>query len=161
MLSLATPNFNGLKSLIRELKTNNDVTVSMSEDKDIINLTIPALVKCWNGRKMIIVPGDDEFPEETYEPSALAKRLAQGDQWQGMIKSGQYPSISRLAEELRLDPSVVTKTINMVNLSPKTQKLIVDADTPKTINRKSCLARFRKTGRNRSICCCDETGKIS
>ena len=126
----------GLKSLIRELKTGNDVTVSVSEDKDIISLTVPVLVKRWNGRKLIIVPGDEDFPEETFEPSALAKRLAQGYQWMGMIESGQYPTMARLAEELRLDPSIVAKSINMVNLSPKIQKLIVEADTPKAINRE-------------------------
>eukprot|EP00831_Metopus_contortus_P065501 TRINITY_DN5850_c0_g3_i1.p1 TRINITY_DN5850_c0_g3~~TRINITY_DN5850_c0_g3_i1.p1 ORF type:complete len:154 (+),score=23.59 TRINITY_DN5850_c0_g3_i1:247-708(+) len=63
----------GLKSLIRELKTNNYVTVSMSEDKDIISLTIPVLVKRWNRRKLIIVPGDEDFPEETFEPQRPGK----------------------------------------------------------------------------------------
>lgn len=125
-----------LKSLIRELKTGNDVTVSVSEDQNIISLTIPVLVKRWNGRKLIIVPGDEDFPEEVFEPSALAKLLAQGYQWMGMIESGQYPTIARLAEELRFDPSIVAKSINMVNLSPKIQKLIVEADTPKAINRE-------------------------
>ena len=80
--------------------------------------------------------GNEDFPEEVFEPSAMAKRLAQGYQWMSMIESGKYPTIARLAEELRLDPSIVAKSINMVNLSPKIQKLIVDADTPKAINRE-------------------------
>ena len=126
----------GLKSLIRELKTGNDVTVSAVANSDIITLTIPVLVKRWNGRKLIIVPGDEDFPEEVFEPSALAKRLAQGYQWMAMIESGKYPTIARLAEDFRLDPSIVAKSINMVNLSPKIQKLIVEADTPKAINRE-------------------------
>jgi len=53
-----------------------------------------------------------------------------------MIESEQYPSIARLAEAFQLDPSIVAKTINMVNLSPKIQKMIVEADTPKAINRE-------------------------
>jgi len=125
----------GLKSLILELKTGNDVTVSVSADADVVTLTIPVLVKRWNGRKLIVVPGDKDFPEETFEPSALAKRLAQGYQWLGMIESGEYPTITRLAEGLQLDPSAVTKTINMVNLSPKIQKMLVESDTPQSINR--------------------------
>ena len=125
----------GIKSLISELKPGNDVTVSVSEDQDVISLTIPVLVKRWNGRKLIVVPGDENYPEEAFEPSALAKRLVQGYQWMGMIESGEYPTIARLAEGLRLDPSIVTKTINMVNLSPKIQKMIVEAETPKAISR--------------------------
>ena len=81
------------------------------------------------------MPGDNEFSEDDFEPSALAKRLAQGYQWMGMIESGQYPSIARLAEAFQLDPSTVAKSINMVNFSPKIQKLIVEASTPKPISR--------------------------
>ena len=130
----------GLKSLIRELKTGNDIIVSASADTDVITLTVPVLVKRWNGRKLIVVPGDEDCPEDDYEPSALAKRLAQGYQWLAMIESGEYPTIARLSEGLRLDPSVVTKTINMVNLSPKIQKLIVEAETPKAISREKLFA---------------------
>ena len=126
----------GLKSLIRELKTGNDVTVSASADTDVITLMVPVLVKRWNGRKLIVVPGDEDCPADDFEPSALAKRLSQAYQWLGMIESGEYPTIARLSEGLRLDPSVVTKTINMVNLSPKIQKMIVEAETPQSINRE-------------------------
>jgi len=126
----------GLKSLIRELKSGDDVTVSASADTDFITLTVPVLVKRWNGRKLIVVPGDEDCHADDFETSALAKRLAQGYQWLGMIESGEYPTIARLAEGLLLDPSVVTKTINMVNLSPKIQKLIVEANTPQSINRE-------------------------
>jgi len=126
----------GLKSLIRELKTGNDITVSSSADTDVITLTVPVLVKRWNGRKLIVVPDDENYPADDFEPSALAKRLVQGYHWLGMIESGEYPTIARLAEGLRLDPSVVTKTINMVNFSPKIQKLIVEAEIPQSINRE-------------------------
>lgn len=53
-----------------------------------------------------------------------------------MIGSSEYPTMARLTEELRLDPSIVAKSINMVNLSPKIQRMIVEADTPKAINRE-------------------------
>eukprot|EP00831_Metopus_contortus_P079870 TRINITY_DN8034_c0_g2_i2.p2 TRINITY_DN8034_c0_g2~~TRINITY_DN8034_c0_g2_i2.p2 ORF type:complete len:297 (-),score=18.76 TRINITY_DN8034_c0_g2_i2:429-1319(-) len=136
VIILRSGKHHGIKSLTRKLKTDNDITVSAVANSDIITQTIPVLVKRWNGRKLIIVPGDQDFPEETFEPSALAKCLAQGYQWMGMIESGKYPTIARLAEELRLDPSIVAKSINMVNLSPKIQKMIVEADTPKAINRE-------------------------
>jgi|GEM_PF-2111646 len=101
---------------------------------DKFSLTISVLVKRWNGRKLIVVPGDEDFPEDTFEPSVLAKRLTQGYQWLGMIESGEYPTIIQISGRTAPDPSVVTKTINMVNLSPKIQKLIVEADTPQSIS---------------------------
>jgi|GEM_PF-6489200 len=80
------------------------------------------------------------FPCGSFYPSALAKRFARVYQWLGMIESSEYPTIPRLAEGLRLDPSAVTKTINMVNLSPKIQKLIVEAGTPQAINREKIFS---------------------
>jgi len=140
----------GLKSLIRELKTGNDVTVS--EDKNIISLTIPVLVKRWNGRKLIVVPVDNDCPEDDFEPSALAKRLARGYQWLGMIESGHYPTIARLAEGLRLAPSVVTKTITWSTFRRKSRKRSLRLQRLKPSTGKGCSARFRRTGRSRSEC---------
>jgi len=40
--------------------------------------------------------------------------------------------------------SVVTEPINMVNLSPKIQKLIVEAETPKAINRERLFGAIPK-----------------
>jgi len=121
---------------LSSLKIGNHITVSATDNTEFIQMTIPVLVKRWNGRKLIIVPGDESGETDDFEPSALAKRLAQGYQWLGMIESGEYPTITRLAEGLHLDPSVVTKTINMVNLSPKIQKMIVESETPQFLNRE-------------------------
>ena len=41
-----------------------------------------------------------------------------------------------LAEELGLDPSNVVKTLNLLNLSPKIQKMIVEGDLPSVMTLK-------------------------
>ena len=127
----------GLKSLIRELKTGNDITVSVSDDKDIISLTIPVLVKRWNGRKIILAPGGiDAIEPEKEEPNAIAKKLAQAHRLMKMIEAGKYPTRTMLAEELGLDPSNVVKTLNLLNLSPKIQKMIVEGNLPSGMTLK-------------------------
>ena len=66
----------------------------------------------------------------------MRKKLVQAHRLMKMIEPGKYPTRTMLAEELGLALSIVAKSINMVNLSPKIQKLIVEADTPKAINRE-------------------------
>ena len=50
----------GLKSLIRDLKSESEFTATVPEVKDTIQLTIPTLVKRWNGRKLIIAPDEEK-----------------------------------------------------------------------------------------------------
>ena len=95
------------------------------------------MVRRWNSRKIILaLSGIDATEPEEEEPNAISKKLAQAHRLMKMIETDKYPTMTMLAEELRLDPSVVTKTINMVNLSPKLQKMIVESNTPEAINRE-------------------------
>ena len=131
---------NGIKSLIRDLKSGQEVTVSAPVGKDTVQLTIPMMVKRWNGRKIILAPGGvDTIEDEKEEPNAIAKKLAQAHRLMKMIENGKYPTRTMLAEELGLDPSNVVKTLNLLNLlnlSPKIQKMIVEGDLPSGMTLK-------------------------
>ena len=121
----------GLKSLIRDLKSEPEFTATAPAAPDTIQLTIPVLVKRWNGRKLIIAPGEPENDEpENDEFNAVAKKLAQAYRFMAMIETGKYSTRTRLAEELNLDPSIVAKTFSLLNLSPKIQKMIVENKMP-------------------------------
>ena len=122
----------GIKSLIRDLKSGqDDVTVSAPTGKDTVRLTIPMMVKRWNGRKIILaLEGANTVEAEKEEPNDIAKKLAQAHRLMKMIEAGKYPTRTMLAEELGLDPSNVVKTLNLVNPSPKIQKMIVEGDLP-------------------------------
>jgi hypothetical protein len=121
----------GLKSLIRDLKSEPEITAVAPVGQDTIQLTIPTLVKRWNGRKLIIVPGESESDEpENDESNAVAKKLAQAYRFMAMIETGKYSTRTRLAEDLGFDQSMVVKTLNLLNLSPKIQKMIVENKMP-------------------------------
>ena len=124
----------GLKSLITELRTDKNIEVYQPENTDIIQLNIPILIKRWNGRKLIISPEDADNPvSNATEPTALARRLAQAHHYLHLLESGKYPTITLLAEAHNQDPSKLSKILNLVNLSPSIQKLIVEGNEPQNI----------------------------
>ena len=126
----------GIKSLIRDLKSGQD-DITVSSGKGTVQLTIPMMVKRWNGRKIILAPGGiDAIEPEKEEPNAIARKLAQAHRLMKMIENGKYPTRTMLAEELGLDPSNVVKTLNLLNLSPKIQKMIVEGDLPSVMTLK-------------------------
>ncbi|MDD5697880.1 MAG: recombinase family protein [Victivallaceae bacterium] len=125
----------GLKSLIRDLKSEPEFTATVPEGKDTIQLTIPMLVKRWNGRKLIVAPdeGNNEVEISECEPAAMAKRLAQAHKWTEMLESGEYATVAQLADAVDCDPSKTFKILNLVNLSPAIQKIITEGNTPESM----------------------------
>ena len=124
----------GLKSLITELRNDKNLEVYQSQNTEIIQLNIPILIKRWNGRKLIISPEDANNPTPNApEPTAIARRLAQAHHYMHLLESGKYPTITLLAEACGQDPSKLTKILNLVNLSPAIQKMIVEGTTPETL----------------------------
>ncbi|MDD5598865.1 MAG: zinc ribbon domain-containing protein [Victivallaceae bacterium] len=120
----------GLKSLIRDLKSEPEFTATVPEGKDTIQLTIPMLVKRWNGRKLIVAPEERKYKVEIpeHEPTAMAKRLAQAHKWIELLESGEYATVSQLGEAFNCDLSKVMKILNLTSLSPKIKKMIVDGN---------------------------------
>ena len=53
-----------------------------------------------------------------------------------MIENGKHSTRTMPAEELGLDPSNVVKTLNLLNLSPKIQKMIVEGALPAVMTLK-------------------------
>ncbi|MDD5597285.1 MAG: hypothetical protein PHV82_05035 [Victivallaceae bacterium] len=122
----------GLKSLIKDLQSGDDIKAFPYGDGEIIRLNIPVLVKRWNGRKLIIAPDEEkcELEPPEYEPTAMAKRLAQAHKWMELLENCEYSTLSQLGEEFNCDLSKVIKILNLASLSPKIQKLIVEGNAP-------------------------------
>jgi hypothetical protein len=54
-------NHYGVRSLIRDLKSSDSRTKSITTENDeIIRMKIPAIIKHWNGRKLIITPENSD-----------------------------------------------------------------------------------------------------
>ena len=125
----------GLKSLIKDLHSGDDVKAFPSENGEIIRLNIPVLVKRWNGRKLIVAPdgkkNEEEIPE--HEPTAMAKRLAQAHKWIELLEEGEYSTLSQLSEAFNCDLSKVIKILNLASLSPTIQKMIVNGNIPQSL----------------------------
>ena len=125
----------GLKSLIKDLQSDDDVKAFPSENGEIIRLNIPVVVKRWNGHKLIIAPDggkcEAEIPE--CEPTAMTKRLAQAHKWIELLESGEYSMLSQLADAINCDLSKVIKILNLASLSPTIQKMIIEDNIPQSL----------------------------
>ena len=135
----------GLKSLIRELGTDESVTVSNPENGDgkIVRLTIPLIMRRRHGRKVVLSPEDanQSIPEvREHGLSALALHLARAYAWMEMIDSGKVASITELARQIDFDKTCVIRDLQLLSLAPDLQKLVAEGREPETLS----LARLRE-----------------
>ena len=100
----------------------------LSQDGQIIVVTIPMVLRRRGGRKWIIAPeGMEDAPprEET-----LAKLVAKAHKWLKMLESGQSPSVRALADQEGLDESYVARVLRLTLLAPDIVAAIIDGQQP-------------------------------
>ena len=101
----------------------------LSKDGKTIIVTIPMNFRKRGGRKLIIAPdGMEMAPPTPY--SALAKLVAKAHRWLEMLENGKIASIRAIAEKEKVDPSYVSRVLNLTLLAPDLVELILDNQQP-------------------------------
>lgn len=104
---------------------------TVERDGSDLVVRIPMKLKRRSGRKQIIVPDGFSGDEPSPPPQdALVDALARAHHWQELIDSGQYASITELAEALKLDRSYVGRILRLTLLAPDIVEAILRGDEP-------------------------------
>jgi len=86
------------------------------------------------GRKEIILPEGiiaDNSPAKkakTQQPLVIA--FARAYRWKALLESGRFRGLSDLARAVHLDPSYVSRHLNLTLLAPDIIEMILRADEP-------------------------------
>jgi len=131
----------GLKSLVKELGTDESITVAKSEEGNgqIVRLTVPLVIRRRHGRKVVLGPENADQAKVVPEVgenglSAIALHLARGYAWMEMIESGKVASIAELVKILNVDKNYVVRDLRLLSLAPDIQKLIAEGREPATLS---------------------------
>ena len=65
---------------------------------------------------------------KTQQPLIIA--LARAHRWKALLESGRYRGLSDLARALKLDPSYVSRHLNLTLLAPDLVQMILRDDEP-------------------------------
>jgi hypothetical protein len=77
------------------------------------------------GRKQIVPPPDAPATRPRID-SALIKALARGFRWKRMLDSGEFATISELAEHEKIALSYMTRVLRLTLLAPELVEAILD-----------------------------------
>jgi hypothetical protein len=94
---------------------------------ETISVHVPFIIRKYGGRKQVITPdGEPAAIEKARVDSTLVKALARAFRWKKMLESGQFTTITELAEHEKLALTYMTRVLRLSLLAPEIVEVILD-----------------------------------
>ncbi|MFN3946107.1 MAG: hypothetical protein ACK4K7_14370 [Allosphingosinicella sp.] len=96
----------------------------MTPIPETVTIHVPFRIVKRGGRKEVQLP--DGAGSEPKADNTLVKALARAFRWKRMLESGEFASISELAEREGIAPSYMTRILRLTLLAPDIVEAILD-----------------------------------
>ena len=107
---------------------------------DTITIHVPFRVVKRGGRKEMVLP---EGAAQARKPdNTLVKALARAFRWKGMLESGEFASISELAEKEGIAFTYMARLMRLSLLSPELVDAVMDGHQPANITLANLMDPF-------------------
>ncbi|MAI91746.1 hypothetical protein [Ponticaulis sp.] len=107
---------------------------------ETVTLHVPFRIVKRGGRKEMQVP--EGFRPDQRTDNALVKALARAFRWKRMLESGEFSSISELAEREGIAFTYMARVMRLSLLSPKIVDAIMDGRQPAKITLADLMGSF-------------------
>jgi hypothetical protein len=97
-----------------------------------LSLRVPFTLRKNGGRTLVITPDGTTGRPLTPIDSALVKAVARAHRWQRMLESGEFSSMTELAEAEKVNRSYVCRVLRLTLLAPDiVEAILVGRQGPK------------------------------
>jgi hypothetical protein len=112
------------------------MNMELSKDEKTLIIQIPMKFQKRGGRKLIFAPdGKQVFGSlRSNRDDVLLNALADAHKWKRMLDSGQYDTITQLAEDEGTDRANMSRMLTLTLLSPDIVDSILDGTQPDRLN---------------------------
>lgn len=107
---------------------------------ETVTLHVPFRIVKRGGRKEMQLPEGATRPRRT--DSTLVKALARAHRWQRMLNSGEFATITELAEREGLTPSFLTRILRLTLLAPEIVTAVLDGTQFADLTLKTAMQHF-------------------
>ena len=113
------------------------------DDGSTITVLIPFRIRRRGGRKLVIAPDGAGWGAQTPRvDNAMVKALARAFRWRRMIESGEFSTISDLAEAEKVNRSYLCRVLRITLLAPSLVEAILDGTQPVEMSLEGLLQPF-------------------
>ena len=110
---------------------------------ETILVHVPFAIRKYGGRKRVLTPnGEPAAIERPSVDSTLVKALARALRWKKMLESGQFTTITELAEHEKLALTYMTRVLRLSLLAPDIVEMILEGWQPPEMTLAVLLEPF-------------------
>jgi hypothetical protein len=110
---------------------------------ETISVHVPFAIRKYGGRKQVITPnGEPATIEKARVDSTLVKALARAFRWKKMLESGQFTTITELAEHENLALTYMARVLRLSLLAPEIVEVILDGQQSPEVILAALLEPF-------------------
>ena len=99
------------------------LTISTPET---ITLHVPFRLQQRGGRKRVVTPDGRPLTPQPEIDTALVKALARAHRWKHLLESGDYASLTELAEAEKINRSYLSRVLRLTLLAPAIVEAILE-----------------------------------
>ena len=116
----------------------------LSKDHKTLIIQIPMKFQKRGGRKLIFTPDGEPVtgPLRPNHDETLVNALAQAYRWKWMMESGQYDSITQLADAEAVDRGNLSRMLMLTLLAPDIVDAILDGRQPEAVTISTLKKAF-------------------
>ena len=116
----------------------------LSNDGKVLTVQIPMAIRKRGGRKLVVSPNLTDLwaPTRPRIDNTLLRAVVQAFAWKHQLETGQFATISELAEARKLDRSFISHILRLTLLAPDLVEAILDGSQPTTMQLQQLVRGF-------------------
>ena len=99
---------------------------------ETVTIHVPFRIVKRGGRREMILPPNAQTRRQADD--SLIKALARAFRWKHMLESGEFSTITELAQRERIAAPFLTRTMRLAQLAPDLVEAILDGRQPRGLN---------------------------
>jgi len=111
-----------------------------TDDGSTLTVRVPLTLRKRGGRKQVVLPDGASWgaPRARID-NTMVKAMARAHRWRRLLESGQYASVTDLAEAENINDSYVARVLRLTLLAPDIVEAILDGRQPATMRIDALL----------------------
>ena len=118
---------------------------------EVVTLHMPFRLQKRGGRKTMVLP-EGATSKRAQPDSTLVKALARAFRWKRMLESGEFATITELAEQEKIAPSYMTRVMRLTLLAPHLVERLLSGDRGLGISLANLLAAIPSEWESQKAC---------
>ena len=122
-------------------------------DRRTLTVRVPLTLRKRGGRRQVVLPDGGSWgaPRQRFD-NTMVKAIARAHRWRRLLESGQFASVTELAEVEKINDSYLARVLRLTLLAPDIIEALLDGRQPSELQLRILLKPFPEDWGRQRVC---------